>query len=66
MRWLRRGVDGLLYPMGDVTALADILVRLDSEPQFRAQLGRAAGRRAGEVSGDSIAAQIMAAYELAR
>jgi glycosyltransferase involved in cell wall biosynthesis len=60
------GVDGMLFPFGDVTALAQILVRLDAEPQLRAQLGCAAARRASDFSGDSIARQTMAAYDLAR
>jgi glycosyltransferase involved in cell wall biosynthesis len=60
------GVDGMLFPLGDVAALAQILVRLDADPQLRAQLGCAAARRASDFSGDSIARQTMAAYELAR
>jgi glycosyltransferase involved in cell wall biosynthesis len=60
------GVDGMLFPFGDVAALAQILVRLGAEPQLRAQLGCAAARRASDFSGDSIARQTMAAYDLAR
>jgi glycosyltransferase involved in cell wall biosynthesis len=39
------GVDGMLYPLGDVAALAHILVRLGGAPQLRARLGRAAAPR---------------------
>jgi glycosyltransferase involved in cell wall biosynthesis len=60
------GVDGMLYPRGDVAALAQILVRLGAEPRLRAQLGSAAARRASDFSGDSIARQTMVAYGLAR
>jgi glycosyltransferase involved in cell wall biosynthesis len=60
------GVDGMLYPLGDVRALAQILVRLEAEPQLRTQLGHAAGQRARDLWGDSIEGQVMAAYELAR
>jgi glycosyltransferase involved in cell wall biosynthesis len=60
------GVDGMLYPLGDVAALAHILVRLGAEPQLRARLGCAAARRARDFSGDSIARQTMVAYGLAR
>ena len=60
------GVDGLLYPRGDVAALAQILLQLEAEPQLRNQLGRAARRRAQDFSPDSVADQTMRAYELAR
>jgi glycosyltransferase involved in cell wall biosynthesis len=60
------GVDGLLYPRGDVAALAEILVRLQADPQLRARLGRAAVRRARAFSPVAIAEQTMRAYELAR
>jgi glycosyltransferase involved in cell wall biosynthesis len=60
------GVDGLLYPRGDVAALAQILVQLEAEPQLRNQLGLAARRRAQDFSPDSVADQTMRAYELAR
>lgn len=60
------GVDGLLYPPGDVTQLAAILVRLQSDPGLRARLGRAAGLRADDFSPARGAAQVMAAYDAAR
>lgn len=60
------GTDGLLYPLGDVAALAEILVQLDAAPRLCARLGHAAARRARDFSGDSIAGQIMGAYRLAR
>jgi glycosyltransferase involved in cell wall biosynthesis len=60
------GVDGLLYPAGDVRALADILVRLDAEPNLCAQLGRAAEQRASDFAPESVARQMMRCYEMAR
>jgi glycosyltransferase involved in cell wall biosynthesis len=36
------GVDGLLVPMGDATALADAIRRLDDDPAMRQRLGAAA------------------------
>jgi glycosyltransferase involved in cell wall biosynthesis len=59
------GHDGLLYPPGDVGALAQILLHLEAEPQLRAQLGRAAAQRARDFSPESIAMQVMDAYKLA-
>ena len=60
------GVDGFLYRSGDIDALAQILVRLEAEPELRTRLGPAAARRARDFSGDSIAGQMMLAYDLAR
>jgi glycosyltransferase involved in cell wall biosynthesis len=60
------GVDGLLYPRGDVAALAEILVRLEAEPQLRTKLGRAGAQRARDFAPAAIAAEIMRAYGLAR
>jgi len=41
------GVSGLLYPSGDVGALADRLRRIARDPALRARLGEA-GRRSAE------------------
>jgi glycosyltransferase involved in cell wall biosynthesis len=59
------GVDGLLFPPGDVAALARTLAQLEAEPQRRAQLGHAGEHRAREFSPDFVAEQIMRAYEMA-
>jgi glycosyltransferase involved in cell wall biosynthesis len=40
--------DGLLYPAGDVDALAALLRRLDAEPDLRERLGTAATARAAD------------------
>src|SRR5579875_3587030 len=56
------GVDGLLYPPGDVAALADALRRLAADPALRARLARAALRRARDFSPEAICEQIMRAY----
>ncbi|MDQ6774804.1 MAG: glycosyltransferase family 4 protein, partial [Actinomycetota bacterium] len=63
---ITHGADGLLYPPGDVAALAQILRQLEADPQLRAQLGGAAERRARDFSPDSIAEQIVREYELVR
>lgn len=63
---ITHGVDGLLYPRGDVAALAQILARLDADPQLRAQLGRAAARRTQDFSAAAIVPRIMRAYQAAR
>lgn len=60
------GVNGLLYPRSDVAALAQILARLDANPELRARLGRAAVRRAQDFSPNAVAVQMMHAYELAQ
>jgi glycosyltransferase involved in cell wall biosynthesis len=59
------GVDGLLYPRGDVEALREILTRLDMGPQLRAELGRAAVQRASDFSPTAVADRVMDAYTLA-
>jgi glycosyltransferase involved in cell wall biosynthesis len=56
------GVDGLLYPMGDVEALADRLRRLASDPVLRAGLGDAGRSRAAEFTPERIAAQVEDVY----
>lgn len=57
------GVRGLVYPAGDVDALAEHLEELGRSPELRARLGRAARRAAEELSWDSLAAEVL---ELAR
>jgi glycosyltransferase involved in cell wall biosynthesis len=60
------GVDGLIYPRGDVASLARILLRLDAEPELRAELARAAARRAQDFSPGTVAERMMYAYQLAQ
>jgi glycosyltransferase involved in cell wall biosynthesis len=62
---ITEGVDGLLYPPGNFAALAQILVRLDAEPELRTQLGRAAAVRARDYAPESIAERMMDAYSMA-
>jgi glycosyltransferase involved in cell wall biosynthesis len=59
------GVNGLLYPPGDVIALAQILVRLEREPKLRARLVEASTARLADFSAESIAEKLMDAYRLA-
>jgi glycosyltransferase involved in cell wall biosynthesis len=63
---ITEGVDGMLYPPGDIAALAQALAHLDAEPSLRAQLGTSAARRARDFSPDLAADQIMRAYDLVR
>jgi glycosyltransferase involved in cell wall biosynthesis len=60
------GADGILYRSGDVEALAEILARLEGDPQLRARLGAAGARRARDFSPVVVAEQIMSAYQLAQ
>lgn len=59
------GRDGLLYPMGDVDALAATLRRVAADGDLRARLGLLARRRALEFSPGAIAPQMVALYEAA-
>jgi glycosyltransferase involved in cell wall biosynthesis len=59
------GVDGLLHPPGDVAELAEILSRLEAEPDLRERLGEAAARRAKDFAPEAIAGKMMHAYQLA-
>ena len=45
---VRQGVDGLLVPAGDATALSDAILRLVREPDLRARMGTSAQARARE------------------
>ena len=56
------GVDGLLYPPGDVDALADILRCLALDPTLRERLGDAARMRARDFTAQRIAPRVMAVY----
>lgn len=57
------GVDGILYPPGDITALAHVLTRLQADPELRATLGRAGAQQAQNYSPTAIAQQITNVYE---
>jgi glycosyltransferase involved in cell wall biosynthesis len=56
------GVDGLLYPAGDVDALADALQRLRGDAALRVRLSDAARIRAERFSPEAAAANVMAFY----
>jgi glycosyltransferase involved in cell wall biosynthesis len=55
-------VDGLLYPRGDVAALAGCLTRLAHDASLRARLADAGRRTARTYAPDAIASQVMATY----
>jgi glycosyltransferase involved in cell wall biosynthesis len=59
------GIDGLLYSGGDVSALADILIKLQGDRGLRLRLSEAAANRARDFAPEAVAAQISAAYHLA-
>jgi phosphatidylinositol alpha-mannosyltransferase len=63
---VRDGVDGLLVPRADATALAETLRALALAPERTAALGEAAGASAGRYAWPKVAAQVAAAYEDAR
>lgn len=56
------GQDGMLYPMGDATALASVLRHLAADPTARSALGAAARVRAGDYAPEVIAGQVLAVY----
>ena len=56
------GVDGLLFAPGDVTGLAQLLVRLAADPELADRLGRQGRERAREFSPERTAARVEAVY----
>jgi glycosyltransferase involved in cell wall biosynthesis len=56
------GVNGLLYPPGDVEALARLLRTLASDTELRRRLGEAAREKAKEFAPESIARQVTDLY----
>jgi glycosyltransferase involved in cell wall biosynthesis len=56
-------IDGLLYPPGDVDALASELRRLAADPELRAALGAAGPATARRYAPDAVAAQMRAVYD---
>jgi phosphatidyl-myo-inositol alpha-mannosyltransferase len=60
---VRAGVDGLLVPRGDATALAETLLDLWLTPERRVAMGRAAGERAERFAWPHVAREVLDAYE---
>ena len=60
---VRDGVDGVLVPRGDATALAETLRELALAPQRRAAMGVAASEHAERYAWPSVAAEVLDAYE---
>jgi glycosyltransferase involved in cell wall biosynthesis len=62
---VRDGVDGFLYPPGDVGALADRLRTLLDDPDLRARMGAAGREGAGRFSPSAHAASVAALLDRA-
>ncbi|MGN6187960.1 MAG: lysylphosphatidylglycerol synthase domain-containing protein [Conexibacter sp.] len=60
---VRDGVDGLLVPRGDATALAETLRDLWYAPERRVAMGRAAAERAERFAWPHVAREVLDAYE---
>jgi phosphatidyl-myo-inositol alpha-mannosyltransferase len=60
---VRDGVDGLLVPRGDATALAETLLELWQAPERRAAMGEAAVERAERFAWPHVAREVLGAYE---
>jgi glycosyltransferase involved in cell wall biosynthesis len=57
------GREGFLVELGDVSALADRMVRLDADPDLRARMGQAAWQRvAAEFGLDRMVEKVMSVY----
>ncbi len=62
---ITHGRDGLLYPTGDVDALARTLQRLAADRGLRERLGDAARRRARDFTPEVVAGQVLQVYRAA-
>jgi phosphatidyl-myo-inositol alpha-mannosyltransferase len=62
---VRDGVDGLLVPRGDATALAETLQDLWLAPERRVAMGRSAAERAQRFAWPHVAREVLDAYEQA-
>jgi len=60
---VRDGVDGLLVPRGDATALAETLRDLWHQPERRVEMGRAVAQRAQRFAWPHVAREVLDAYE---
>jgi phosphatidyl-myo-inositol alpha-mannosyltransferase len=63
---VRDGVDGVLVPRGDATALAETLRAFALDPEHTAELGTAAGAGAERYAWPKVAAEVVSAYKEAR
>jgi glycosyltransferase involved in cell wall biosynthesis len=57
------GVSGLLFPPGDVEALAAVLRRLAGDPRLRSRLGAAGRVRANDFRPEIVARELLAVYQ---
>jgi phosphatidylinositol alpha-mannosyltransferase len=60
---VRDGVDGLLVPRGDATALAETLRDLALDHERRTEMARAAAAQAPRYAWPHVAAEVLSAYE---
>jgi glycosyltransferase involved in cell wall biosynthesis len=59
---ITQNIDGVLYPVGDVSSLAAVLRRLAVDPALRQRLGEAAQRRSRDFSTEVVGPQVMDVY----
>jgi glycosyltransferase involved in cell wall biosynthesis len=57
------GVDGLLYPPGDVDELARLLRKLDGDAELRRRLAAAGRERVREFTPSIVSAKLLRVYE---
>lgn len=55
---------GLVVPVGDMTAMADAIVRLAADPHLRQGLGKAGRQKAEVFAPEAITAQLRELYGL--
>lgn len=66
-QFVRHGVEGLIVPPGDPTALADAFARLAGDPDFRVRAGTAARQRVvQDYTEEAVRAKLRALYLAAR
>jgi phosphatidyl-myo-inositol alpha-mannosyltransferase len=60
---VRNGRDGVLVPVGDAVALGETLLELESDPERRTQMSKAALERAERFAWPNVAREVESVYE---
>ena len=60
---IENGVNGFVFPQGNTTALADLLVRLAQEPQLRVDVGERGRSIAGRFEPEVVAGEVRRVYD---